>query len=261
MKSVCYRLFGVFFANRLTYGHVLYCRKLGARLSCDTLAFLVLKANLNISPSKTSFQIPPSSWNPSSSGPQLFLDPVKLPFFDRVSRRPAPYAQSVPQPSSASSPPEALLPPQSVQPTCHSTHTLFVQSFFLALFIHRLTPMAQPSPSLLHRPTSVRSRSAQNSQSSILSYTALAQLLIHGTLGRLPWYRSSCSQICPPGSCQVQIAKGDKKELYAIRSYSLRCFNHLAVCLWKTWNIFEAREWLDFGEVGLTRESSSGCVI
>jgi hypothetical protein len=49
----------------------------------------------------------------------------------------------------------------------------------------------------------------------------------------------------------VQISTGDKKELYAIRNYSLRCFNHLAVSLWKTFEIFEARERL---VSGLTQE-------
>jgi hypothetical protein len=39
-----------------------YCRKLRCEVqSCDMLAFSVLKANLNISPSKKSFHISPSS--------------------------------------------------------------------------------------------------------------------------------------------------------------------------------------------------------
>jgi hypothetical protein len=68
-----------------------------------------------------------------------------------------------------------------------SIHTFFVQPFFFALFIHRLTPMARPSPSPIRQRTSVRSRSAQNSQSSLLSYTAFAQLLLSSwPVGHLP---------------------------------------------------------------------------
>lgn len=47
----------------------------------------------------------------------------------------------------------------------------------------------------------------------------------------------------------MQIATDDTKELYAIRNYSLRCFNSLVFSLRETFNIFEASERLDFGEL------------